>query len=129
MIVTDERVARFVGERVHSIVYPPFTCMGIERDGEIIAGVVFNSFIGTSISATVAGNGFNRSFLASVGDYVFRQLGCCRITIITEQDKVANIAARLGAVKEGILRDHFGEGRDGVLMGILKKDYQFSRRF
>jgi hypothetical protein len=42
-----ERVARFVGERCGSIIYPPFTAMGIERSGQITAGVVFNCYTGT----------------------------------------------------------------------------------
>ena len=123
MIVTDDRVARFVGAQIDSIIYPPFTCMGIERNGEIIAGVVFNCFRGADIEVSVAGQGWTRGFIKAVGEYVFGQLGCVRMQIITEQEKVAAIAERLGGKREGVLRNKYGRGRDGILVGILEKEY------
>lgn len=124
-IVTDDRVARFVGEKLGFGVFPPYTCMGIQKDGEIIGGVVFNSFEGKDLHATVAGSGFNRSFLKAVGEYVFDQLGYERITSITEQENIVKLAERLGGELEGCLRNHFGEGRNGYVTGILKSEYRF----
>ena len=125
MIVTDIRVAKFVGERVGHRIVPPFTLMGIERDGEVIAGVVFNHFTGCDLHVTIAGHGWTKGFLADVGQYVFGQLKCIRITVITEQKQVIDIARRLGAVSEGRMRDHFGKGRDGHVLGILKDDFPY----
>ena len=125
MIVTDERVARFVGDRCGSIICPPYTCMGIERAGEITAGVVFNCFTGNDIAVTVAGGPFNRTFIAAVGKYVFEQVGCLRMSITTEQPKVIEIAQRLGAKVEGLKRNHFGKDRDGTVLGILREDWDY----
>lgn len=125
MIVTDERVARFVGERCGTIIYPPFTVMGIERNGEITAGVVFNCYTGNDIAVTVAGGPFTRGFIAEVGKYVFGQLSCLRMSITTEQPKVIEIARRLGAQTEGLKRNHFGKGRDGTVLGILREDWNY----
>lgn len=125
MIVTDDRVARYVGERCGTIIYPPFTCMGIERGGEIVAGVVFNSFTGTDVAVTVAGDHFTRGFISAVGHYVFTQMGCLRMSITTEQPKVIEIAHRLAAQTEGTKRNHFGKGRDGTVLGILREDWKF----
>jgi len=125
VIVTDDRVAKFVGARVDAIIYPPFTAMGIERDGEIIGGVVFNCFTGPDVEVTVAGRGWTRGFLSSVGAYVFGQLGCVRAQITTEQESVARLAERLGGRREGVLRDKFGRGRDGIVIGVLEQEYKF----
>lgn len=125
MIVTDARVARFVGERCETIIYPPFTCMGIERDGKIVAGVIFNCFTGHDVAVTVAGGPFTRSFINAVGKYVFEQLGCLRLSITTEQPKVIAIATRLNAQTEGCKRNHFGIGRHGIVLGILKQDWKY----
>lgn len=125
MIVTDERVARFVGERCGTIIYPPFTVMGIEKNGEISAGVVFNAYTGNDIEVTVAGGPFNRDFIAAVGKYVFEQVGCLRMSITTEQPKVIEIAQRLGAQTEGLKRNRFGKGRDGTILGILREDWNY----
>lgn len=124
-IRVDDSVARFVGHRCGTIIYPPFTAMGIERDGELTAGVVFNCFTGCDISITVAGHGFTRGFVRAVGHYVFNQLGCLRMTITTEQERVMDYAKRLGAQTEGRKRNHFGRGRHGIVLGILKEDWKF----
>lgn len=125
MIVTDDRVARFVGERVGAIIFPPFTAMGIERDGEIIGGAVFNCFTGHDVEATVAGRGWTRAFFKAVGAYVFDQLGCVRMQFTTDQETVAALAERLGGKREGVLRDKFGHGRDGIVIGVLAQEYRF----
>jgi hypothetical protein len=125
LIVTDERVARYVGERCGAIIYPPFTCMGVERNCEITAGVVFNCFTGNDVSVTVAGERFTRGFICAVGRYVFTQMGCLRMSITTEQPKVIEIAQRLGAKVEGLKRNHFGKGRDGTILGILHEDWEY----
>ena len=99
--------------------------MGIERDGVICAGALFNHFEGADVHITVAGRGWTRAFLRAVGAYVFDQLGCERMTAITEQTPVAMLAQRLGAQIEGRLRNHFGYDRDGILLGILRQDWKY----
>lgn len=125
MIITDERVARFVGERCETVICPPYTAMGIERDGEVIAGAVFNCYTGHDICVTVAGGPFHRDFIAAVGEYVFGKIGCLRMSITTEQPKVMEIAQRLGAKVEGLKRNHFGKDRDATILGILREDWNF----
>lgn len=127
MIVVDDRVARFVGERCSTILHPPFTAIGRERDGLIVAGAVFNCFTGCDIAVTVAGDrhAFSRGFIRAVGDYVFRQAGCLRLSITTEHPHVISIAHRLAAQTEGTKRNHFGRGRDGIVLGILREDWKF----
>lgn len=125
MIVTDERVPRFVSEKVEKSFCPPYTAMGWERNGKVVSGVLFNVFEGSDMHVTVAGEYFPRAFLTAVGDYAFRQLNAIRCTVITEQEHVVDLAERIGGVKEGLIRSHFGKGRDGVILGILKEDYRF----
>lgn len=125
MIVTDERVARFVGERCGVVVAPPYTAMGIERDGKITAGVLFNYYTVNDIAVTVAGERFTREFISAVGKYVFEQIGCLRMSMMTEQPKVISIAERLGAKVEGVKRNYFGKGRDATMLGILREDWGY----
>jgi RimJ/RimL family protein N-acetyltransferase len=125
MIVGDERVAQFVSDRLGFGLCPPYTCMGIERDGEIVGGVLFNCFEGHDLHVSVAGCGWTRAFLKAVGEYVFDQLGCERMTAITADEVTATFAERLGGQYEGTLRSHFGAGRDGIICGILASEYKF----
>lgn len=125
MIVIDDRVASFVSERCGFALCPPYTAMGVERGGRIVAGALFNHFEGFDVHVTVAGSGWTRGFVRAVGCYAFGQLGCLRMTAITEDEDVVRYAQRLGGEVEGLLRDHFGPGRDGVLIGILRGAWKF----
>lgn len=124
--MTDERVAQFVGGRVGSVIYPPYTAMGLEREGRIVAGAVFNCFTGFDIEVTVAGEpgAFTKTFIREAGRYVFETAGCLRMSITTHQPHVIEIAKRLGAQTEGRKRNLFGKGRDGIVLGILKEDWK-----
>lgn len=127
MIVANERVARFVSERLSMGLCPPYTTMGIERDGEIAGGVIFNCFEGANVHITVAGVGWTRGFLQAVGGYVFGQLGCERMTATTEQPAVVALACRLGGKVEGVMRNHFGPNRNATIVGILRDDWKYAR--
>jgi RimJ/RimL family protein N-acetyltransferase len=98
----------------------------VERGGEIIGGVVLNHFERTDVHFTVAGTGWTREFLEAIGEYVFNQLGCLRATMITEQPAVVKLGLKLGGSVEGCLRNHFGQHRDGVIVGILREDYRYA---
>lgn len=124
-VVTDERVVEFVGKTVDRTFYPPWTAMGIERDGQIITGIMFTCFTGHDVHMTIAGRFWPRSFLADIGNYAFNTMGCLRMTAVTEQPRVAKMAERLGGKVEGLLRDHFGTGRDGFIVGFLKQDWKY----
>lgn len=125
MIVADDRVGVFVAERLDCFICPPFTFLGIEKDGQITAGAVFNCFTGTAVEVTVAGSGWSRAFFRAVGEYVFDQMGCACMSFTTEQEAVARLAERLGGVREGLLRSYFGAGRDGIVIGVLAEEYKF----
>lgn len=125
MIVSDERVARFVSDKLGVAFCPPYVTLGIERDGEIAAGCLLNHFEGADIHVSAAGKGWTRAFLRAVGSYVFDQLGCERMTAVTRNDDVVFMSPRLGFRVEGRLRNHFGAGQDGVVLGVLRDEWRF----
>ena len=127
MIVYDApRVAAFVGMHVGAAIVPPFTALGLERGGELVAGCIFNVFTGPDIEVTVAAlpGGITRAFVRACGRYVFAQLGCERVTFTTEHPNVVNLAHRLNAQTEGRKRNQFGKDRHGVVLGLLKEDWK-----
>jgi len=125
MIVTDERAARFISERLGYSPCPPYSVMGIEHEGEIIGAVLFNQFEGAGVHVSAAGKGWTLPFMRALGDYVYRQLGCERMTLTTECEAVARYAERLGGKREGIIRSQFGPARDGIIVGVLKSEYLY----
>ncbi|MCY1228415.1 hypothetical protein D9M72_407320 [compost metagenome] len=125
MIVRDARVADFVGSKIGVVFNPPLTCLGIEKNGEIVGGAVFNVFEGHDIHVSMAGRGATKGFLAEVGHYAYTVLGCERMTVITEKPEVVRLAEKLGGQVEGMLRNHFGKDRPAFVVGILKSEYRF----
>jgi hypothetical protein len=125
VIVADDRAARFVSDALGVGFCPPWTAMGIERDGVIVAGALFNVFEGADVHVSVAGKGWTRAFLRAVGVYVFGTLGCGRMTFVTENETVARLAQRLGGQLEGRMRSHFGPGRDAILIGVLRDEWRY----
>jgi RimJ/RimL family protein N-acetyltransferase len=125
-IVDDERVIAFVGDKIGIIMHQPCTALGLEKDGEIISGFVFNNHTtyDIEVTAAVAPRSEAREFLKRVGQYVFDELKCLRMTITTHQYRVVDLAIRLGAQTEGRKRNHFGTGRDGIILGILRDDWK-----
>lgn len=125
MIVSDDRVAWFVSEALDTGFCPPWSSLGIEKDGKIVAGVLCNCFEGADVHLSVAGTGWTRAFLQAVGQYVYGTLGCERMTFVTENPEVVKLAERLGGQVEGRMRSHFGPGRDGMLVGVLRDEWKY----
>lgn len=126
--ISDSRVSAFVAVRTGVTFQQEHTALGIVQDGQVAAGVVFNHFTGTDIAVTVAAShpkAFTKEFLVRVGVYLWDELRVARITILTEQPAVVEIARRLGAQVEGIKRDAFGPGRNGTMLGLLARDWKF----
>lgn len=76
-----ERVATWVASKIGcSSEWGAHEAIGLESDGELVAGVVIESYKkNASCSIHCAGTGktwLNREFLYVVFDYVFRQLKC-----------------------------------------------------
>ena len=126
MIISDERVARFVQDALGPFV-PPYTCLGVERGGVIVAGAILNHFEGADIHVSAAGRGWTLPFMRALGEYVYTQLGCERMTFVTERPDVVDYVQRMGGQIEGRMRNHFGPGRDATLLGVLKKEYRYGK--
>ena len=127
MIVEGERVARFVSAVLGFGLCPPYTALGIEQDGEVTAGVIFHCFEGKAVHVTAAGTGWTLGFMRALGEYVFGQLGCERMTLTTEKSEVAEYALRLGGEREGVLRNQYGLGRNGIVVGVLRREWKFGK--
>lgn len=125
----EERIVPWVGQRVDEDRFgEDCVALGLEEDGELIAGVVFNWYTGASISMHVAAEPgrrwLNRDFLYRCFAYPFLQLNCNRVTGLV---KVNNLDAQrfdehLGFVKEGVIRQGADDKTDLILYGMLKSE-------
>ena len=104
----DERVADFVAKGIGCSGYSNYSTIGLEKDGKLIAGVVYNEFNGQNITASIYGIGktwLNREFLWFMFEYPFNQLKVGRITVIIESSNAESIAfvEKLGFIQEATL--------------------------
>lgn len=127
--ISDDRVSAYVVSRTGIALGQGYTQLGVLQDGKVTAGVVFTHYTGYDVAVTVAGSpgAFTKEFLRRVWVYIWCELGCVRVTIMTEQPKVIRIALRLGAQIEGFKRDAFGPGRGAALLGLLRSELAQTR--
>jgi RimJ/RimL family protein N-acetyltransferase len=123
----DERVAKWVGDQIDEVYLPGSAAIGLEENGELIAGVVFDHYTGPSISMHVAATGkrwMTKDFLWRCFAYPFIQLQCNRITGLVRVDNLAaqKFDEHLGFVKEGLLRKAAKDGTDYIVYGMLREE-------
>lgn len=124
----DGEVARWVQERAPHAQngFRDFVAIGIERDGRLVAGVVYNEFRGHSIHASIAASTpkwASKKTLEGIFAYPFVQLNVRRITVYTGKNMshVRQFLERLGFQQEGIVREGFADD-DAVIYGMLKEE-------
>jgi RimJ/RimL family protein N-acetyltransferase len=128
----DQRVAEWVRARVDAT--GEFVCakaIGLEEDGELIAGVVFDDYKETSISMHVAAapgkRWMTRDFLFRCFAYPFLQCGVNRINgLVPESNLVAQrFDEHLGFKREGLVRKACKDGGNLILYGMLREECRF----
>lgn len=102
-----------------------FSAIGRVKDGELIAGVLYEDTNGVNVFCHIAGEGrwANRHFLWLIFDYPFRQLGVSRITTVVEPQNTVSqeFTKRLGFEVETKLKDSHPQG-DLWVFRMFKRD-------
>jgi len=131
----DARVARWVLEHAPHGDGPwlgHYIAVGVEDEGELIAGWVFNEYRGHSIHCSMASTSprwCSRRTLEALFSYPFVQLKCKRLTAYTGKS-MANVRAfltRLGFAQEGIMRSGYVDD-DCVIYGLLREECRWVNR-
>lgn len=124
----DDRVSRWVAERIDEEFIGKVNTLGLEEDGKLIAGVVFNQYTGPGIMAHVAADPtkrwMNRDFLYRAFAYPFIQLECRRVTGLVRVDNLPaqKFDEHLGFKREGVLRQACDDGSDLIVYGMLREE-------
>lgn len=122
----DDLVIPWIIERIpHTSFFDDATSIGVERDGELIGGVLYSNYRDRDIEMSAAGEGnwLNRANLYAFFAYPFLQLGCARVTaIVPKRNKdVRKFIEKVGWVIEGRHRHAFPND-DAISYGMLKND-------
>jgi len=127
-IVIGQGVVDWVADHQHRPggAYGPSLGIGMEKDGALIAGVVYNEYNKVNINMHVASIGANwmtREYLFACFDYPFNKAKVKRVSAFIEEDNEAAIRfdTHLGFKYETRLKD-FYVGGDMIVMVMRRED-------
>lgn len=125
----EDLIIPWVGERIDEDNFSQgAVAIGMEEDGQLIVGVVYDSYTGPSIAMHVAAEPGKRwttkDFLYRCFAYPFIQLECNRVTGLVRADNLVaqKFDEHLGFVREGVIRRGASDGTDLILYGMLKDE-------
>ena len=105
--------------------------LGLVKDGELIAGVIFEGFNGHNmwmhVAAQPGAKWLNRAFLKACFAYPFIQCGVSRVSGYVE---ASNAAARkfdehLGFTQEAVLKGAASDGGDAIIYVMPKGNCRY----
>lgn len=103
--------------------------MGIESDGTIVAGVVFNGWNGTNVNIhqrVAHPHAMTRSFIRTVFHFAFNVLKAARVSgaVMADDTHTINMNRKYGFRHEAVLFNYY-KGRDVVHMVMRPEDCRF----
>jgi RimJ/RimL family protein N-acetyltransferase len=132
LVVGDERLLDWCAARIPTADREGWrgraTGLGVSIDGRLAACMVLFDYdrrFGNAELAMAADDPrwATRETIARLLSWPFGQLGCRRLTTITEADneRALRLNRKLGFVREGLIRKAYGE-TDAIVMGLLRED-------
>lgn len=130
----DAVVAAWVGRQIGIEFADNVTAIGIERNGELVCGVVYDRYTGNDICMHVAAKPgvmwARREAMFRFFAYPFIQLKCSRVTGLVAAN---NLTSRkfnhsVGYQFEGVLRKGHENGQDLIIYGMLRDECRWIKR-
>jgi RimJ/RimL family protein N-acetyltransferase len=131
IISNPARVFGFVQQYVPIYATGGMQGIGLEKDGELVAGVLYEGFNGVNtwmhVGATPGKRWMTKDFLRAAFRYPFVQLGCQRVSGYVEAH---NMAARkfdehLGFEQEAVLKGAASDGGDVILYVMPREQCRY----
>lgn len=102
--------------------------LGLEKEGELVAVVVFDCFSDTECNLHIASDGtrswMSKSLLLATFAYPFTQLRLRRVTALVPASNTdaINFDKHIGFVEEGCHRKAAPDGEDMISLGMLREE-------
>jgi RimJ/RimL family protein N-acetyltransferase len=117
-IVIGEHVSRWVVNQLGGVYTGAEVGIGLEKNGELIAGVSYYQYNGRSIAMSIAAKGkrwANRNYLHAIFAYPLRQLKLNKVLALIDSENVESMrfAQKLGAKREATIE---GAGKFGDMV-------------
>ena len=105
--------------------------LGLERDGELIAGVLYEGYNGHNVWMHVAGQPgsrwMTRDFLKYCFHYPFNELGVSRVSAYVEASNgpAHKLDAHIGFKPEARLKGVASDGGDVIIYAMTREDCRY----
>ena len=127
-IVSGPEVGHWVAGKMNgSFSSATGTAIGLERDGSLVAGVMYENWNQQSITAHMAITGrLTRSFLGAIFRYAFEKCGVHKVIlpISSGNAKSNKFAQKLGFTEEARIRDAAPDG-DIIILCLAKNECKY----
>jgi RimJ/RimL family protein N-acetyltransferase len=131
VIVDNQRVYHFVNQHFPVRNSEGIKGIGLEQDGELIAGVLYDDWSGTNIWMHVAAipgrRWLNREYLRVCFGYPFIQLNCLRISGWVEESnwEARRFDEHLGFKPEAVLERAARDGGNVIVYRMFREECRF----
>lgn len=130
IISNPARVWAYVREQVPVPIVAGMKGLGLERDGELTAGVLYEGYNGVNVWMHVGitpGKKLTMEFIRYCFYYPFVELGCKRVSGYVEDSNEAakRFDEHLGFTREAVLRGAAADGGDVILYVMRKEDCRY----
>lgn len=130
IISNPARVWAYVREQLPVPATSGMKGIGLERDGELIAGVLYEGWNGQNVwmhVATSPGKKWTLEFLRYAFHYPFMELGCKRVSGYVEASNKAaqRFDEHLGFQREAVLRGAASDGGDVILYVMWREECRY----
>lgn len=129
----DTRVIEFVEERIGGKVHGPCSAVGMEEDGRIIAGAIYERCNGHNVFFHGASDGSkrwaSRELLRAAAEHAFVTLGVPRMTtMVAETNKDAlRFDLKFGFREEARMKNAAHDGSDLIILVMWREDCRWLR--
>jgi len=124
-IVQGDAVGLYVAKQTEGSYHYDAQSIGLERDGDIIAGVIYESFMDTTITCHIAITGkVNKKYLRAIFNYPFIVCNVEKIIapVIGDNHKSIKLVKNMGFTEEARIKRSNG---DMIFFTMLKSECRF----
>jgi RimJ/RimL family protein N-acetyltransferase len=128
------RVGQWVADQTEqSASWGDFYAMGVERDGEIVAGFVFNNFNDSNATCHIAVTQMTKAFSELLDHgfaYAFGQCGLKRLTgmVEAENEKALKLDKHIGFEEEAVMKQAGSGGQDLHILVLWPQNYRKGKK-
>lgn len=124
-IVQGDPVGAWVAARTIGLYHGNSAAIGLEREGKIVAGVIYENFLHTTINCHITIDGrMNKKFISAIFNYPFKVCNVEKIIVLVTEDneKSIKLVKNMGFTEEARITRSNG---DMIYFTLLRNNCKF----